>query len=90
MSLFEKLGRETLGRIDALQRKKQILAVHHQKDGTCLILKDASKTLLEGLTEDESRRIVGYLGFYGGGEHGLDTPAFAIKPDGYDKKNAKA
>jgi len=83
MTLFEKLGRDTIARIDALQRKKQILAVHHQPDGTCLVLKDCSKLLLEGLSGDESRKIVGYLGFYGRGEHGLDTPAFAIKPDDY-------
>lgn len=83
MNLFEKLGRETVVRIDTLQRKKKILAVHHQTNGTCLVLKDCSKLILEGLSEDDSRKLVGYLGFFGHGEHGLDTPAFAVKPDVY-------
>jgi hypothetical protein len=81
MSLFETLGSKTVARIDALHKRRQIIAVHHQPDGTCLILQDASKLLLEGLSAEDSRRIVGYLGFYGGGEHGLDTPAFAVKPE---------
>lgn len=88
MTLFEKLGKEAVVRIDALQKKKQILAVHHQPNGTCLVLKDASKLLLEGLSEDDSHKIVGYLGFYGHGESGLETPAFLIKPDGYPDRNA--
>lgn len=88
MTLFERLGMETLASIDALQRKKQILAVHHQPNGICLILKDASRLLLEGLSEDDSRKVVGYLGFYGHGENGLETPAFLFKPDGYPDRNA--
>lgn len=88
MTLFEKLGKETVARIDALQKKKQILAVHHQPNGTCLVLKDASKLVLEGLSEEDSRKVVGYLGFYGAGENGLDTPAFFIKPEGYPDRNA--
>ncbi|CAJ4329481.1 Uncharacterised protein [Burkholderia pseudomallei] len=76
-SLFDKLGLENVARIDALNRKKQIIAVHHQFDGTCLVLADASKIIFPGLTEDESKGIVGYLGFNGGGQYGLDTPAFA-------------
>lgn len=81
MSLFERLGSRTVARIDALHRRRQIIAVHHQADGTCLILQDASKLLLDGLSADDSRRIVGYLGFHGSGEDGLDTPAFAVKPE---------
>lgn len=87
MSLIDKLGLELLKRIDLLQRQKKIMAVHHQPNGTCLILADASKLLLEGLSEDDSRKIVGYLGFYGRGEDGLDTPAFLYKPDGYKDHN---
>ena len=83
MSFIEKFGREMVARIDALKREKKIVAVNHQPNGTCLVLKDASKVLLEGASEDDSRKIVGYLGFYGRGEDGLDSPAFFIKPDGY-------
>lgn len=85
-TLFEKLGREALSNINMLHRKKQIIAINHEPNGTCLVLKDASKILLAGLLEDDSRKMVGYLGFYGGGEHGLDTPAFAIKPKGYPER----
>lgn len=59
MSLFQRLGRETVARIDALHSKRQILAIHHRLDGTCLVLKDASMLLLEGTSEEDSQRLVG-------------------------------
>lgn len=79
-SLFVRLGPQTVGRIDGLHKKKQIVALNHQVDGTCLILLDGSKLLLSGTSEEDSRRLVGYLGLYGGGEHGLDPPAFVVTP----------
>jgi hypothetical protein len=83
MGLLDTLGAAVIARIDALNREKKIIAVHQQDNGTCLVLRDSSKILLEGTSEDDGRKIVGYLGFYGKGENGLDTPAFLIKPDGY-------
>lgn len=84
--LFEKLGPETLSRINELRREKKIIAVHHQPKGTCLVLDDTSSILLEGLSESDSQKIVGYLGFYGRGPLGLGTPAFFIRPEGYPER----
>ncbi|AXA80583.1 hypothetical protein CE206_28820 (plasmid) [Achromobacter xylosoxidans] len=80
MTLFEKLGLNTLARIDDLRRKQQIVAIHHEPAGTRLVLVGSTTVLLEGTSEEDSRRLVGYLGFHGCGKHGLDTPAFLVKP----------
>jgi hypothetical protein len=79
-SLFERLGPQTVRQLDGLHKKKKIVALNHQGDGPCLILLDGSKLLLSGTSEEDSRRLVGYLGLYGGGEHGLEPPAFVVPP----------
>jgi hypothetical protein len=77
MNLFEKLGMQAVAKLTTLNRKKQILAIHHHAEGTCLILADASRLVLDGLSEEDSSRIVGWLGFNGSGPAGIGTPAFA-------------
>lgn len=82
MTLFEKIGTETIRKIDALNRKKAIIAVNHEPSGAVLVLSDASLWKINGLDLDETKRLIGYLGFFGKGEEGLEPPAFFAKPIG--------
>lgn len=76
MNLFEKLGRSTIARLDALNDKKMLVAIHHEPKGARVVLATAETLLLEGLDKDETTRLFKYLGFIGQGVDGFGTPAF--------------
>lgn len=77
MSLFEKLGNKTMSRLDALNKKRQLVAIHHEPKGARIVLMTGETVLLKGLDKDETARLFMYLGFKGRGKGGFDTPAFA-------------
>lgn len=77
MNLFEKLGKDVVRTLDALNTKKQIVAIHYEPKGARVVLVTAETMLLDGLDKDETTRLFKYLGFTGSGPDGFDTPAFA-------------
>lgn len=83
MSLYDKFGKDTIAYLDALNRKRQLVAINHEPTGVVVVLKSADRIKIEGATKDDASRLVGFLGFYGCGPLGLDTPAFFVKPDHY-------
>ena len=77
MNLFEKLGSEMVERLVALNKKKQLVAIHAEPKGARIVMTTGETMLLESLSKDETTRLFKYLGFTGRGEGGFDTPAFA-------------
>jgi len=77
MNLFEKIGVDVVRKLDELNLKKQIVAIHAELKGARVVLATAEMILLEGLDKDETTRLFMYLGFKGTGPGGIDTPAFA-------------
>lgn len=82
-NLFEKLGRDNVVRIDALRRRKQLIAVHYveptaeRSASARLYLVDGGSIVLPGWSKEETTRLFLWLGFRGTGVDGKDTPAWA-------------
>ena len=75
-SLADKIGVETLAWLNSSNRKKGILAIHHEPRGARIVIATGETALIEGLTKVETTRLFLSLGFIGKGKNGFDTPAF--------------
>jgi len=81
-NLFDKIGVETRAWLNSSNKKKHLLAIHHEPKGARIVIATGETVLIEGLTKDETTRLFLSLGFIGKGKNGFDTPAFPpfLKP----------